>query len=163
MAGRKDTKTLSKRYELDPKDTKTFWIQKIRKPLDPKRSKRYENLLDPKGRTLAAPPSSTPTDRHRHRPSTNHKIHPHPPHRTLGVSNRLCIDNPNRQSVISVIVALKLKLSVVPTTQRLTLKHPLSIVSIRHDARELRRNIVSILCESAGLTDFHCGICLNSS
>ena len=140
------------RYEnlLEPKDTKTSWISKIRKPIGSKRTHpRRAAIID--------------TDRHRHRPSTNHKIHPHPPHRTLGVSNRLCIDNPNRQSVIIVIVALKLKLSVVPTTQRLTLKHPLSIVSIRHDARELRRNIVSILCESAGLTDFHCGICLNSS
>ena len=162
MAGRKDTKTLSKRYELDPKDTKTFWIQKIRKPLDPKRSKRYENLLDPKGRTLAAPPSSTPIDTDIVHQPTIKSIHIHTtPHSWR--TNRLCIDNPNRQSVISVIVALKLKLSVVPTTQRLTLKHPLSIVSIRHDARELRRNIVSILCESAGLTDFHCGICLNSS
>ena len=29
------------------KDTKTFWIRKIRKPLE---SKRYENLLDPRSK-----------------------------------------------------------------------------------------------------------------
>ena len=31
-----------------PKDTKTFWIQKIRKPST---SKRYKNLLDPRSRS----------------------------------------------------------------------------------------------------------------
>ena len=40
-----------RRVEVDgdhPKDTKTFWIQKIRKP---SRSKRYKNLLDPRSRS----------------------------------------------------------------------------------------------------------------